>query len=608
MRKSWKKSIRQTSNKALTFFDPPPKLSVSQWADNFRILSVAESPLGGRWNTDNTPYLRKIMDCFTDMSTEIISFLKPSQVGATEVGINICAYTIDYNPARLLYVMPDEALAKDFSVDRLQKAFQATPSVANKLMTAERGKALAIRFPGGFIRLTGSQSPAKLASWAIPRVVMDEVDKYPRWSGKEASPIKLVTERTKNFPWRKIMVMSTPTTEAGNVYQAYISSDVKYKYYMPCPECGQFMMFEFEHLKFPKGKDGKFDTNEVKENTYYECPFCKFHIRDKHKLTMLRKGDWIPDNPNIKSPRKVGFALNSMYSPFVTFSDVAIEFLSSKNDPSLLMNFVNSWLGEPWKSKASKLETETVMKQRTDVPAGIVPKWAKILTGGVDVQQGYFYWTIRAWGTNMTSQKIACGQCMTFGDLQTIMDTYWQVDDDWRKMQVVCYCVDSGYDTENVYDFCYNNAPIALPVKGSSRQMPVKYKISATQPNGYRRGNVLNLYTVDTDQYKNWIASHLNIPVGQDGSWQVDADTTQEYAEMICSEHRVVVEEGRYPIERWQKIASHRANHYLDCEVYAAVAADIMNVRFLTDSEVEEEYEEETKGGVQFASNFNPIG
>lgn len=570
------------------------------------MLSVAESPLGGKWDTNNTPYLRKIMDCFSDTSTEIISFLKPSQVGATEIGINICAYTVDHDPARLLYVMPDEELAKDFSVDRLKKAFQATPTVAEKLLTAERGKALAIRFPGGFIRLTGAQSPAKLASWAIPRVVMDEVDKYPRWSGKEASPIKLVTERTKNFPWRKIMIMSTPTTEAGNVYQAYINSDVKYRYYVPCPECGEWQTFNFEKLKFPKEKDGKFDLGRVRANTYYECCACGFHIEDKHKKAMLRKGKWITEDKFNGTPRKIGFSINSMYSPFVTFADVATQFVESKNDPSLLMNFVNSWLGEPWRSKASRLETSAIMQQRTDTPAGYVPKWAKILTGGVDVQQGYFYWVIRAWGANMTSQKIACGKAMTFDDVRQVMDTDWHIENDYRTMQVILYCVDSGYKTEDVYDFCYMNMPCAVPVKGSSKQMPTKYRISSTEPNSLRRNKILNLYTVDTDQYKNWIAAHIAIPVGQPGAWQVDADTDEEYAQMICSEHKIVVDEGRYPVERWKKIAAHRANHYLDCEVYAAVAGDIMNVRWITDDVEEIDDDTDDNNGVSFTPNFNP--
>lgn len=51
----------------------------------------------------------------------------------------------------------------------------------------------------GFIKMAGAQSPAKLASWPVKRVIMDEIDKYPMWSGKEASPLKLKEERNQNL-------------------------------------------------------------------------------------------------------------------------------------------------------------------------------------------------------------------------------------------------------------------------------------------------------------------------------------------------------------------------------------------------------------------------
>lgn len=71
-------------------FKPPEPLTVSEWADKNRILAREESPTSGKWNTENSPYLRAIMDTFTDNTTQITTFLKPSQVGATEAGINIC--------------------------------------------------------------------------------------------------------------------------------------------------------------------------------------------------------------------------------------------------------------------------------------------------------------------------------------------------------------------------------------------------------------------------------------------------------------------------------------------------------------------------------------
>lgn len=136
---------------------------MSEWADTNRILTREESPSAGLWNTDNTPYLRDIMDTFTDKTTQVTTVLKATQLGFTEAAVNICGYTIDRSPCRIMYVMPDEELAKDFSVDRLQKALKNTPQIAKKIEAADRSKALVVRFPGGFIRLSGANSPAKLA-------------------------------------------------------------------------------------------------------------------------------------------------------------------------------------------------------------------------------------------------------------------------------------------------------------------------------------------------------------------------------------------------------------------------------------------------------------
>ena len=76
-------------------FAPPPLLTVSQCADQDRIVpSYSAEP--GRWVTEKTPYLREIMDCLSDHSPITdVAFKKSAQIGATEVGINWVGYVID---------------------------------------------------------------------------------------------------------------------------------------------------------------------------------------------------------------------------------------------------------------------------------------------------------------------------------------------------------------------------------------------------------------------------------------------------------------------------------------------------------------------------------
>lgn len=54
-----------------------------------------------------------------------------------------------------------------------------------------------------------------------------------------------------------------------------------------------------------------------------------------------------------------------------------------------------------------------------------------------------------------------------------------------------------------------------------------------------------------------------------------------EYAEQVTAEHKLTVRSNGRDVERWVKKTTHADNHYLDCEVYAAAAADVMGVRSL---------------------------
>ena len=54
-----------------------------------------------------------------------------------------------------------------------------------------------------------------------------------------------------------------------------------------------------------------------------------------------------------------------------------------------------------------------------------------------------------------------------------------------------------------------------------------------------------------------------------------------EYAEQVTAEHKITERSGGKEVQRWVLKTSHADNHYLDCEVYAAAAADVLNVRSL---------------------------
>ena len=45
---------------------PLPEMSVSEWADNYRMLSSGISAEPGKYRTSRAPYQREVMDSFTE--------------------------------------------------------------------------------------------------------------------------------------------------------------------------------------------------------------------------------------------------------------------------------------------------------------------------------------------------------------------------------------------------------------------------------------------------------------------------------------------------------------------------------------------------------------
>jgi len=576
--------VTEYQKEALKFLKPPEDITVSEWADKYRILDAKTSAMPGPWRTEQTPYLKGIMDEFNNYETEEIVYIKPTQVGGTECLQNMAGYIIQQDPAPTMIVYPTDKLAESISENRLQPMIKAAPTLKKRFLENESSK-LELQFDGMYLTLAGSNSPSSLASKAIRFLFLDEVDKYPGASKKEADPISLARERTKTFHNRKIFITSTPTLKTGHIWKAKEDADIEKHFFVPCPHCGEYIEFKWKQVHFPK-EEGMSLADRA-EFASYVCQECGCVITDQDKPDMLRLGEWRTVKQNTKFVRKVAFWMNTLYSPFVRFSEVVKEFLKSKDDPEQLQNFVNSWLAEPWEDTKLKTDADLVMERQTEYEELVVPDWAKMLTGGVDVQENCLYWTIRAWGSYLTSQNIAHGQAFSFQEVERVMNLEYQMPDG-TPMVVALALIDSGYNADLVYDFCVSNSDWALPSKGSSNPMLSHYKMSTVNKTDSRAFG-MNLVLVDTGKYKDMIAGRMKKKNGS-GSWMVYAGCDREYAEQVTAEHKVNVKMGNGKVKQeWQLKTSHADNHYLDCEVYALAAADALGVRSLYLNDVKEE-------------------
>lgn len=570
-----------------TILQKPEKISVSDWAEKYRILDES-SNFSGKWSHDVTPYLVGIMDAFNDPYIQEINFCKSTQVGGTEVMLNIIGWIIMEDQAPVMIVYPSDDLAKDISNDRIKPSLSKTPEIKERFYP-NLSKELKLKFRGMTLYLRGSHSAEKLASKSIKYLFFDEIDKLDGASKKEASPYNLAKERTRTYTYsRKIYTCSTPTLKTNYVWRIHEEADEQRKFFVPCPHCGSHIIFQFDQIKFPKEGTNK----ERAEEAVYICQECGGKITDRDKIKMLRKGEWRDVKKTcVGKARTVSFWINALYSRFLTWSEIVMEFLKSKDDPDQLQNFVNSWLAEPWEDKKTEMSKSMVLDRQTEMKEFVVPPWAKIITGGVDVQRSSFYWTIRAWGDHMTSQNIAHGQYASREEVEDIMNLEFKKEDG-TPMIVNLALIDSGDQTDTVYDICADNSEWALPVKGASKELMTHYKISIVNK-ANSKANGMQLVTVDGDKYKDMIAARLRRRQGR-GAWMVYAGCDEEYAVQVTNEHKVNVKtQNGATKKKWIPKTSRPNNHYLDAEVYCFAAADMMGVRTLHLQEEENEPEEQ---------------
>ena len=578
---------------------PPERISVSEWADRNRVLTSEYSELAGPWRTDRTPYLREPMDMFKARSVTKITLAFATQLGKTECEYNMVGYAIDQDQGSMLFVLPTDMLAKDVSKGRFRSFIRTCKPVRDKF-DYERSEIQRLYFLGMELAFVGANSPSQLASRPVRYVFYDEADKFPLRAGNDADPFKLAAERTKTYYRRKEVEVSSPTIEEGHIWQSFVNADIKKKYFVPCPHCNEMFVMRLKHIKWPEELneyEPSVRLKEVTERAWLECPNCRGRILDKHKHMMLLAGvwrpveydkdvdDWLPTVPLITRPRHIAYNISTIYSPWKRFGDVAKEFLESKDKPEKLMNFVNGWLGEPWVNQSARMRSDIVMQRQQNYERGVVPKEARMLTAAVDVQKDHFWWSVRAWGENMTSWLVDYGGgpgiCETWTQIEEMLDREFKQEETGETYRVYFALIDSGYRTEEVYEFCAEHPGLTAPSKGldetSSKGIP--YRVGTIDKMKYTD---LKLILLDTEFYKDMIYGRLNRETGARGSFNVFSGLPRQYADQLCSEHKVTEYDRKGRAKQFYKpIMDGIDNHMLDCEVGNFAAAEIAGVRTL---------------------------
>lgn len=592
-------SLDEVITSASAAWKPPPKLTLSQWADEYFRLSAENSAQPGRWKT--LPYQREIMDCMSDPLVTSVSLMKSARIGYTLMISAAIGYYVHQDPCSILFVEPTVDDAKSFSKETIAPMIRDVP-VLSAIMFDEaeekgprdsgntiQGKS----YPGGRLSLVGANSGAGFRRRSCRVAALDEVDAYPPSAGSDGDPVELATKRTEYFWNRKIFAGSTPLVAGLSRIEALFLAGDQRRYYVPCPHCGHM-----DHLVFTERETGGHWLHWEKdcpETAHFVCSKNGCVIGHEHKRDMVARGEWRAAG-EFKGHASFHIWSAYSYSPNASWGQIAERFLKAKaGGRETLRTFINTELGETFTESGEAPDWERLYQRREDYDAGTVPDGVKFLTCGVDVQKDRWVYEVVGWsGREKETWSIDTG--VIFGDTANA--------DEWVKLDellgrtyssaagvvftIRMLAVDSGFNTQQVYGWTRgHDSRRVIAVKGVATAhtiTDIATKVDVTI-RGKRLARGARVFPVGSSVAKTelygWLRLQPPLEAGghhPPGFCHFPSGYGPEFFKQLTAEHLVsTVSKRGYKVLEWHVIPG-RENHQLDCRVYARAAAAILGI------------------------------
>lgn len=573
-------------------FEPPDDLTVSEWAERKRRLSSESSAEPGPMRLDRTPYLREVMDAFTDPRVRKITFAAASQVGKSEAINCMIGYIMDEDPGSILFIHPTNIDAKEYSRLRIAPMLRDCPSLKHKVRDARQRDSgntiLQKAFPGGLLTLCGSNEAHALASKPIRYVIGDERDRWAMSAGTEGDPWDLAMARQKTFYNAKAVEVSTPTIKDASPIARGFAQGTMERWVSQCPHCGGWHEITWNSIRYDHEEK---EVNHEKvfsiKSILYVCPECGcVSTESEMKKAPAR---WQAENPDAEEQGHRSFWLNAFVSPWESWHNIVLSWLQAQGNPLKMQVVYNTCFGLLWENRDGMMTEDELLARREEWDAEL-PDGVLVLTAGLDTQDDRMEYEILGHGYLGETWHIEYGRVMGRPD----DDAVWEALDaqvfnrvfrfkDGIGLRVSMSFVDEGgHFTQEIRCRCLQRqARRVFACKGMPGSdypftaPPKKMKIMVDR----RYLGECWQYQIGVDSGKTMLFSDLRVRTYGPKYQHFPARGGYElpYFQGLLSEHLVYDEKKRKPWV-WEKLPGHRRNEPLDLNNYARAALESLAV------------------------------
>lgn len=416
---------------------PAPSRDVAGWAEEERwVAAESGSSRPGKWLNATTPYAIEPMSCLdADHPARRVVVAAAAQMLKSELFLNWAGQTICDDPAPMMLVLPSLDELRNWNSTKWQPTLDATPALQRRVLErverARTGSTTSFKaFRGGFLMVTTAMSSKGLQGRSIKRLACDEISEFPLDTGGRGDPIKQAETRGDGHDDFKGLYTSTPKELPGCRITKMLEAGDNRRYYVACPDCGEWQQLLFERFEAPPVSGGR---------VTYGCAGCGSLIDEIHKPAMLASGRWVKtydavdaegaaDASNPAPPlnfpaealagwlargsagRDPSFHIWQGYSPFKSWSTLWAEHQEALRSPEDLKVFWQQKLGRAWDPTTDAPDEEKLFETRGRfVKRGVVPGWACELVLAVDNQGDRIEWDGYAMGPDLSMARFDWG-------------------------------------------------------------------------------------------------------------------------------------------------------------------------------------------------------
>jgi len=414
---------------------PPPRLTVSEYADAHRVLENEGEGMVHHWSSARIPYIVKPMDCSASENYLTVVLAGAAQTAKTMVAENLLLRSVGSDPADFLWYMQTDPGLEAYVKKRINPMIEMHPEEM-KANLGPRPIDDSIhfkRFRNMNVEFL-SATMSNLINKNAPRIVADEIDAYPLSLGDVKVLLDVRRQAFKEDSM--LLAISHPDRARGydpetdwtdGIMALYADSDRRV-WYWPCPQCGCWsspVPTAARVMALTYKTDGHLD--DVERSARLVCPVNGCVIEDHHREAMntaafnSAHGGWIGRGQEISEKGKVtgelekrktaGFWIVGVMSPFImggigglararVKAERELEGGAENAEETLRQVMVKSW-GVPYipPRNVGSLDANVIAdRAEPDIHLGRVPLGVRFLTAWLDVQQAYFEVLVRGWG------------------------------------------------------------------------------------------------------------------------------------------------------------------------------------------------------------------